>query len=89
MKAKQKLALPIGTPKISKLGSPDCFISGGKEFKHLQLNTSHLDVNVKTQGGDPALESKSGLYTKMTLNRQVYHHPDTKHGTGEDKSYPW
>ena len=44
MKAEQKLAVQIGTPKISKLDSLDCFISGGKELKPLQLNTSHLEM---------------------------------------------
>ena len=33
MKAEQKSAVPIGTPKISRLGSLDCIISGERSLK--------------------------------------------------------
>ena len=55
----------------------------------MQLNTSHLEMLMLRPGegeggggggggGDLALESKSGLYIKMTMDWQVHHHPDTK-----------
>ena len=53
MKAEQKSAVQIGTPKISKLGSLHCFISGGKELKPLLMNTSHLEMLMWRPKGGP------------------------------------
>ena len=79
MKAKQKSALPMGTPRISKLGLPDCFISKSKELKPLQLNTLHLEMLMwRPKGGHSSRINVTGLYTKMTLERQVHCHPDTR-----------
>ena len=54
MKAEQKSAVTIGTPRISRLDSLDCFISGGKELKPLQLNTSHLEMLIWRPKGGPS-----------------------------------
>ena len=53
----------------------------------MQLNNSHLEIIMWRPMGGPSSWINVRLYTKRTLDQQVHHHLDTRHGTAEDNSY--